>query len=293
MNFLPKIAACLLLCLMAKPATAQDNRYLPKSTTGQIVKHANYILSYSEKHEQPEWVAYELTSTELTKRVSRTDDFRPDPAVKTGSASLADYKGKGYDRGHLFPAADGCFSKQAMTESFYMSNMSPQAPELNRGAWKNLEEQVRKWAKKEGKIYVVTGPILSGQNKKIGKNGVTVPSKYYKIVYDLTNTPKCVAFLMPNGKCAKPRSSYVVSIDKLEALTGIDFFPALPDAVENRMEAQSTMSGWTTSTTFSSSKKTTPAKRAGSVRCKAKTKKTGNRCKNMTKNPKGLCHVHD
>ena len=119
--------------------------YLPsQQSNGQIVHHANYTLQYNEEHEQASWVAYRLTSHHLQNpSTKRKDNFRSDPKVKTGSATLSDYKGSGYDRGHLAPAADFKWSSTAMSESFYMSNMSPQVPGFNRGIWKKLESKIR------------------------------------------------------------------------------------------------------------------------------------------------------
>jgi len=127
-----------------------------------IVNHFAYTLSYNEKHEQAKWVAYELTAEETQKGVTRTNDFRSDNAVKTGSVTNADYQGSGYDRGHMAPAADMSWSVQSMEESFFYSNMSPQVPGFNRGIWKKLEERVRQWAVENKDIYVVTGPVLTG-----------------------------------------------------------------------------------------------------------------------------------
>ena len=129
-----------------------------------------------------------MTSEEVSRRAAkRGDDFRPDPAVPTGSATPQDYTRSGYDRGHLAPAADMSFSAKAMSESFYMSNMSPQAPQFNRGIWSKLEKQVRHFATKEKRIVVVTGPILPAEkNITIGANKVTVPQYYYKVIYDTT-----------------------------------------------------------------------------------------------------------
>ncbi|MDC1106658.1 DNA/RNA non-specific endonuclease [Prolixibacteraceae bacterium] len=228
---------------------AQDTKYLPKDKSGSVIKHQNYILNYREKYEQPSWVAYELTKTELNKHLKRTDDFRPDPKVKTQSANLTDYKGSGYDRGHLAPAADMAFTSQAMHESFFLSNMSPQHPKLNREQWRELEEQVRRWAKKEGKVYVVTGPVLKPGLRIIGKNKVAVPNYYYKIIYDLTPPQKVIAFLMPNKECPKGFMAYQTSIDNIEKVTNIDFFSELPDSKENKLEA-TTNKTWTTNSTY-------------------------------------------
>ena len=126
----------------------------------QIRHFAHYTICYRESYEQAEWSAYCLTEEELVKNAGRTDDFRSDPEIATGSASPADYKKSGYDRGHLSPAADFAFDEKAMSETFYMSNMSPQKGSLNRGIWKDLETEVRLWAKNFGRVYVVSGPIL-------------------------------------------------------------------------------------------------------------------------------------
>lgn len=121
----------------------QEIDYLPTSTTGQVVRHQYYTVSYSEAHEQAEWVAYHLTPSRANGDVERTDNYRQDPKVQTGSSTNADHQGSGYDRGHLAPAAAMAFNRQAMSQSFYLSNMSPQDPSLNRGPWRQLEKQVR------------------------------------------------------------------------------------------------------------------------------------------------------
>ena len=200
--------------------------YLPTSTTNQIVTHAYYTLSYSEEYEQAEWVAYELTKEKLSATpVGRTNDFREDRKVTTGSAALGDYRQSGYDRGHLVPAGDMSFSSTAMSESFYMSNMSPQHPSFNRGIWKKLESQVRNWAfDANNSIYVFTGPILQSCSESIGENNVCVPDYYYKFIWKPVEI-KMIAFVLPNHKGEKELAYYVTSVDYVESITGIDFFP--------------------------------------------------------------------
>jgi len=171
----------LILCI-SSASSAQE--LLPISTTGQIVKHKYYTLSYSQQNKQAEWVFYLLTKANSLGAVERGNNFRPDPGVSTGSASLEDYKNSGYDKGHLCPAADMAFDSQAMSETFYLSNMSPQYPSFNRGIWKKLEELVRKWAIQEDSLYVVTGPIFINNKGSIGPDKVTVPGFYYKVLYD-------------------------------------------------------------------------------------------------------------
>jgi endonuclease G len=234
----------LLFLLISFSGFSQDFKYLP-THRGQIIKHRNYILSYDEKFEQAQWVAYELNASETQGAIKRADNFRPDPIVKTGSANLKDYKGSGYDGGHLAPAADMGFSALAMSESFYMSNMSPQKPSFNRGIWKNLETQVRNWAKAYDKIYVVTGAVLKLGLPIIGKNMVAIPEKYYKIIFrEKAGHSNMIAFLMANKKSEQPLSSFVVSVDQLEKLTGLNFFPQLPDGIENKLEAQHNELNW-------------------------------------------------
>ncbi|MDF9798184.1 endonuclease G [Catalinimonas alkaloidigena] len=219
--------------------------YLPKSENQQIIQHQFYTLSYVEKHEQAEWVAYELTGIEVEGVEERSDDFREDPMVLTGSASLDDYYRSGYDRGHLAPAGDMKFSEEAMSESFFMSNMSPQAPEFNRGIWRILEEQVRDWALENGKLYVVTGPVFYQRSKRIGKNRVSIPKAYYKVLLDYTEPEiKAIGFLFPNDGSEKDIYSFVVPIDSIEKVTNIDFFPALTEQEEVLLESKVNVSEW-------------------------------------------------
>lgn len=212
----------------------------------QIVVHAQYRLSYNETHEQPDWVMYQLKSVSLEDAsFDRTDNFRPDPDVISYSATLEDYVRSGYDRGHLVPAADMAWSRDAMSETFYMSNMSPQDPRFNRGIWKTLETQVRDWAVKNGNLFVVTGPILEAGLGTIGSNRVSVPRRYYKIVLDYEEPEiKAIAFLMENKKLTGSLISYAVPVDSIESVTMIDFFPDLPDDLENRLESEVDTALW-------------------------------------------------
>jgi len=203
-----------------------DDAVLPTTNLGKVVKHSYYALSYVEEHEQPEWVAYELTRQNLYPNAKRKDNFRVDPRVPKGSASKRDYRGSGYDRGHLVPAGDMKFSARAMSETFYLSNMSPQVRNFNGGIWRELEESTRYWAKKAGRLYVVTGPVLTGEiREKIGGNGVSVPDQYYKVLLDLDEPEiKAIGFLIPNEVSVDPLKAYAIPIDEIEELTGLDFF---------------------------------------------------------------------
>lgn len=216
------------------------------STTDAIIERPYYTIRYNEEHEQAMWVAYKLVADSLARpSFERKDDFREDPRVRTGSASLADYKGSGFDRGHLAPAADFSYDEFALSQSFYMSNMSPQDPSFNRGVWKILEDQVRDWAKANNAVYVVTGPVLNEKLKTIGRNEVSVPEYYYKIILDIEKPEvKAIAFLMKNEKSSADLSTFVISIDELEKLTQLDFFPSIPDELENALEKAVTPQKW-------------------------------------------------
>ena len=211
-----------------------------------IIDREGYALGYSEYHEQARWVIYHMTKAEATtKAASRDDNFRPDPEIPTGSATLADYRNSGKDRGHMAPAADMCFSPKTMDESFFMSNMSPQEPDCNRGVWKDLEAQVRSFAITEGDVYVVTGPILpKTKTITIGPNEVTVPSAYYKVVWDRTPPEKMIGFIVPNAGSTKPLQSFATTVDAVEEATGLDFFLKIPQPQQEQLEGTLTIDAW-------------------------------------------------
>ena len=212
----------------------------------QIVEHEGYALSYDEKNEQPFWVAQKLERSNIEKnRYQWKDNFREDPLVRTGSAALNDYKNSGYDRGHLAPAADLSWSKQALDQSFFLSNMSPQNPSFNRGIWRKLEENVRKWAISNNTIYVVTGPIIEKGLDRIGKNRVTVPEYYYKAILDIEEPElKAIAFIMKNEKSDADIFNFAVTIDELESIAKLNFFPSTPDELEDQLEKTITTNLW-------------------------------------------------
>lgn len=219
--------------------------YLPVSTTSQIIKHQYYTLSYNEKAEQAEWVAYELKKNYIKRSDFKRPFFIEDPKVKTQSADWRNYKKSGYDKGHLCPAADMEFDINAYNDTFFTSNISPQNHGFNSGIWNRLEQKVRFWAVKYDGLYVVTGGVLKGNLKTIGKEKVLVPNYFYKILLSGSKGKyKALAFLVPNEKSSQSIYNYVVSIDKLESVTGIDFFPKLEDELENNLEKNVDLNLW-------------------------------------------------
>jgi endonuclease G, mitochondrial len=229
-----------------KEVKANTNEYfLPTSTTGQIVHHEGYSLSYSEKDEQAEWVAYELKKSHLSSTNFKRPYFQIDKAVKTGAADWRNYKNSGYDRGHLCPAGDRRYSQSAHDETFLTSNISPQENEFNAGIWNTLEQKVRYWASKYDGVFVVTGGVLKGNMETIGDEYVSVPNQFYKVLIDSNSgKTKMIAFLLPHKNLNKPLYEFVVSVDSIEKLTGIDFFPQLDDALENKLEASNSYKEW-------------------------------------------------
>ena len=231
----------------SKTTTVHVNgfNYLPSSTTGVVIKHNGYQLSYNEEHEQAEWVAYSLDKSDIVSNNFKRPYFINDPKVKSKSANWRSYKKSGYDRGHLCPAGDKRYSKEAHDETFYTSNISPQKHDFNAGVWNRLEQKTRYWAKKYKRLYIVTGGILKPNLKTIGKDMVSVPNQFYKIILDYTQPEvKAIAFLFPHKESKKPLYDFVVSIDKIEDITGIDFFPELPDAIETKLEASNSYKNW-------------------------------------------------
>lgn len=267
---------------------------LPKPKENeQIIKHFAYSLSYNESYEQANWVAYELTKEETISHFERTNKFLIDDQVKTGSATNDDYKKSGYDRGHLAPAGDMSWSEEAMKESFYYSNISPQNPSFNRGIWKKTEELTREWAVENKSLYIITGPILTKGLPTLGPNKVSIPNYYYKAILDYTEPEiKAIAFLIPNKASKESLQNFSVSIDSLEQLTGYDFYYQLPDSIENRLEKNYLTSKWNwKETAIKKQDNETKEKLKVSVQCLGITKK-GNRCLNKTLNAFGYCHHH-
>ncbi len=219
--------------------------YLPISTSKQIIAHDNYTLSYIEKYEQAEWVAYELKKGRYASQDFERPYFIEDPKVKTGSADWRNYRKSGYDKGHLCPAGDMKFSRAAFDETFFTSNISPQDHDFNSGIWNRLEQKVRYWSNKYDGLYVVTGGVLEDGLETIGNEDVAVPEYFYKVlVSKVKGQYKMIGFMLPNQDSQKPLYDFVVSVDEIEKKTGIDFFPKFDDVLENQLEKSSSYKDW-------------------------------------------------
>ena len=212
-----------------------------------LIEREGYALGYKNDWKQAAWVMYRLTRDEvLSNEVQRTNIFTKDPCIDSYYSTPFDYMFSGYDRGHLAPAADMGWSKKSMSESFYMSNISPQKPSFNRGIWSSLESWVRDVAKCETNIVVVTGPVVvpDDMTNTIGSNKVVVPTAFYKVIYDETPPEKMIGFVMANECSMVPIKNYVFSVDDIEEITGLDFFNALEDEKEDILEKGCDFSTW-------------------------------------------------
>lgn len=216
------------------------------SVPEQILVRKGYTVSYNKDRRVPNWVAWHLTAAHLKGSVKRSDaSFHEDEEVPMPRAIDSDYVRSGYDRGHMCPAGDNKWSAKAMDESFLFTNVCPQAPQLNRGDWNEMEQACRKLAKENGDIYIVCGPIFYKKRAKtIGKNKVAVPDAFFKVVLTMKGNPKAIGFIYKNGDGNRPKGDYANSVDEVERITGIDFFPSLPDKIEKQVEAQCNPDDW-------------------------------------------------
>lgn len=210
-------------------------------------KYRGMDLSFNPQYHIPNWVSWELTSDETSGEVSRTNKFSADPEIPE-SAETWDYNYSGYDRGHMAPAGDMRWDREAMEQTFLMTNICPQVKSLNAGSWKNLEEKCRLWAQADSAIYIVCGPVIDGKPiEYIGDTRVYVPRRFFKVIISpYANPARGIGFIMPNGKVPGGMQACAVPIDSVESLTGHDFFASLPDDIEADVESQCDFHYWST-----------------------------------------------
>jgi len=229
--------------------TTLDGLEIPTYTRmrehSQQIEHKAYTVDYNEEWRLANWVAYTLRSDQTKGPEERYNKFVPDPQVKGATAQWWDYKNSTYDRGHLVPAGDMKWDETAMRECFYLSNIAPQNHTLNEGDWNYLENRVRGWANFFGQVYVVCGPMVSEHPEVIGENCIAVPDSFYKVVLcDMRGEWNAIGFVYANNGERHDLRYYCRTVDEVERITGIDFFPQLPDDVENRIEASYNKEAW-------------------------------------------------
>lgn len=220
----------------------------PKGVPEQLLFNDAYVSSFNNQTLMPNWVAWRLIADHAEGSVQRKGvEFTPDDRVdERCRVTTYDYMRSGYDRGHMCPAADNKWSQRAMVQCFLLTNICPQDHGLNVGDWNEMENQCRRWAKQYGEIYIVSGPILyRSKHKRIGsQHKVTVPEAFFKVVLCLKGTPKGIGFIYRNTGGNRPKGDYVNSIDQVERITGLDFFPSLPDKTEKVVEAEANLNDW-------------------------------------------------
>jgi endonuclease G len=215
-----------------------------------LIARKQYVLSYSRDRNRLNWASWKVDASWLGQ-VERQDDFRPDGALPSGTYQVTpdDYTGSGYDRGHVVPSADRNRTRDDNSATFLMTNIIPQAPENNRGPWRELENHVRDLVYQyDHSLHLFAGAY--GTRGTIGHRPITVPSRIWKvvIVYDrmasgnlgLTGDTQIIAVDMPNRATLSPDwRDYQTSIDRIEIATGYNFLADLPEALQEVLEGRS------------------------------------------------------
>lgn len=218
---------------------------MPSGLPQQMVHYEGMDVNFNPQLHIPNYVVWELTADETQGDVPRLNKFMADPEVE-GCADTWDYSYSGYDRGHMAPAADMKWSREAMRQTFYLTNICPQAKALNTGAWNRLEANCRKWAQRDSALIIICGPILTTRpDEFIGDSRVAVPKQFFKVVLaPFTDPMSGIGFIMPNDRVEGGMQAAAVSIDSVESATGYDFFSALPDNIETAVESQCDFHKW-------------------------------------------------
>ncbi|MEG1575070.1 MAG: DNA/RNA non-specific endonuclease [Bacteroidales bacterium] len=215
------------------------------SQPSQIIRHTGYTLSFNKHLHIPNWVAYELTRAETAGTEKRTNNFIDDPYADGICATDRDYRGSGYDKGHMAPAGDMKWSRDAMKESFYFTNICPQKPGLNRGSWKKLEETLRQWAQRDSAIVIICGPIIDPKSNNLGETKIAIPKAFFKVVAaPYLRKPRAIGFIYTNKATDITPEYYAVTVDSVEKITGMDFFSELPDNIESQIENGCNYKDW-------------------------------------------------
>ena len=218
---------------------------MPDTIPSRIFERICYIVSYNTLSRQPNWVAWHLTAEHADGEYPRDNSYYEDEEVPVPRATNEDYRGSGWSRGHMCPAGDNKWDAEAMRESNLLTNICPQHPSLNSGVWNVIERDCRKWAKKYGDIYIVCGPILMNrEHETIGENKIVVPEAFFKVILRLNPQPAAIGYVVRNNDGNKKRDMFVNTVDDVERITGIDFFPSLPDDIENMVEASANINDW-------------------------------------------------
>lgn len=220
---------------------------LRKKSGEQILHKKAMTISYNKEYRIPNWVAYQLLSDDMDGNAQRERDFSEDMEVEAKyRVNTHDYSRSGYDRGHMAPAADFSGDPEAKKQTFIMTNICPQNHELNARSWNDLEQRTRLWAHAERGIFVVVGPIVTSSNPKtIGQHQVVVPDAFFRCLLSLRpGHEKAIGFIYQNTSETQLMSQTCCSVDEVEEITGLDFFAALDDKLEEKLESQFRFQDW-------------------------------------------------
>jgi endonuclease G len=232
-----KLIVALLLALL--PASAQAPVGSP-ACPGEPADRVFFYTCHSPDHKVPFWVAHILTPEQIEGGAApRPSRFRPDHGLASRSAADRDYHSSGFHRGHLAPAADFS-SSDAVRATFLLSNAVPQQPSVNTGAWRRLENAIRRAARSSDRVHVFTGTLFEGEPKTIGPGQVAVPSHTYKVILLIQgDSTKMFAAIVPNQEnVSGSLEQFSVTVDEVERRSGLDFFSELEDALENELESR-------------------------------------------------------
>ncbi len=239
-----KKTATLFSALICISVGAQQYEIPSPSPREQQVKHTLFTVSYNENYELPSWAAWQITPEQAGATGTFKEKYAEDPKVTTGTASNKDYKDAGFIIGQLVPPEDMYTSPPALEETFLMSNTVPQKPAFNKYVWKAIEKLIREWAKEGNTLYIAAGPVLADAPfGTFGPNKVSIPTRYYKVVLDV-NGERAVGFIIRNNVASGAPKTFALSVDEVEKITGIDFFPQLPDEMEQQVESSKDFTKW-------------------------------------------------
>lgn len=218
---------------------------IPEETPEIMVDYEGFTVSFNPARHVPNYVVWELTAEKAGGSIRRKSSFQADGDVY-GCPSLDDYRNSGFDRGHMAPAGDMKWSAEAMAHSHYLTNICPQDHSLNGGVWASLENKCREWAKRDSALVIVCGPVLSDRiTRTIGRSEVAVPERFFKVVLaPYANPPRAIGFIMANGHVEGGMQAAAVSVDEVETITGFDFFKAVPDEIEDKIESEANFNRW-------------------------------------------------
>lgn len=232
-------------CIRIDDRTLLCSTKMPKEIPHQLLTYRAYYLSYNNMTLLPNWAGWHLTAAHTDGPVGRLNSFHEEDQLSSPRVTLADFKGSGWSRGHMCPAGDNKWDRQAMYDTFTLANVCPQNANLNQGLWNSIEMDCRQWARRFGDIYIVCGPLfLRREHERIGENDIPVPEAFFKVILCLNGKPKAFGFIVRNTDGNRKRDLYYNSVDEVERITGYDFFSALPDDIENEVEAHADINEW-------------------------------------------------